>query len=160
MPMVTEAKIERHELKKKYPGINPTLADRVLTSAGGMGESGIIEVGRNFQDYVGFRLLLNAYLLRKKDDDDLAEFALETAEKMVPSLFGREKKLAEKDLLMVAPERHRKTERTEDESAVFHVEEVPAKTSAFWPLIETYDKMKGTKDEREAYLMLQRQSSC
>ena len=154
--MVTEAKIERYKLKKEYPGINPTLADRALTSAGGMGERGIMEVGRNFQNHVGFKLLLNAYLLRRNSNDELAEFALETAERMVPSLFGKERKLAEKDLLMVAPGRHRETERSEDESAVFQREDAPAKTPAFWHLVETYDKMKGTQNEREAYLMLQR----
>gem|GEM_PF-2272829 len=156
MPMVREAKVERHELKKKYPGINPTLADRALTSAGGMGESGIRQVGAKFQNYVGFMLLLNAYVLRRENDDELAEFALEVAEKMVPSLFSKEKKQAEQDLLLIAPKRHRKTERTEDESAVSHAEEAPKKTSAFWHLIETYDKMEGTQNEKEAYLILQR----
>lgn len=153
--MVTEAKIKRYELKKKYPGINPTLADRVLTSIGGMGESGIVQVGKNFQDYVGFRLLLNAYLLRRNSKDELAEFALETAKRMVPSLFGKEKKLAEKDLLEVAPGKHRETKRSEKETTASPVEEVPAKTPAFWSMVENYGKMRGA-NEKEAYSILRR----
>jgi len=154
--MVTEAKIERYELKKKYPGINPTLADRVLTSAGGMGKSGIVQVEKNFQNYVGFVLLLDAYLLRRDSDDELANFALETAEEMVPLLFGKEKTLAKKDLLEVNSTQYRKTQHSEGETPVVHVEEIPAKPPAFWSLVEIYGKMKSAGNEREAYGVLQR----
>lgn len=105
--MVKERVVDRRTLADEYPGINPVLADRVLTSMGRMGKLGMLQLEREFQGYTGFRLLIDAYFKRKDAGDGaLAALALETAERMADSLSGKERETAQEALERLFPFGH------------------------------------------------------
>ena len=137
--MVREAFVERVELQKRYPGIGPILSDRVLYSGGQIAKSGISYVEKNFPNYMGFRLVLDAYLTRRENDEIVADAAFAAAQRICMCLRGKEKRRADADLssLLIIESGSKKSH--EEETTAIPTEE--NKNENFWKIVQTYSKL-------------------
>ena len=137
MVMVREAIVDRGTLEKKYRGINPTLADRVLTSSERMARSGIMQIESKYASEAAFRLLIDVAAIREeRGEGELADLARKTAEAISHKLPERERMEASQKLVDAAPGTYRYMRGKPAE-----VEEVPHELLSFWNLVDKYNEL-------------------